>query len=93
MPRAVESQSLNHLIGREVPKKDFFFLSRFQVSGWFLLYKFLKFLFLFYYFSNSFPIGNFPEVPVVKTCASNVGGMGSIPDWGTKIPHVHGMAK
>ena len=31
---------------------------------------------------------DFPGGPVVKTlCASNAGGEGSIPNWGTKIPH------
>ena len=32
--------------------------------------------------------GDFPCSPVVKTpCASNSGGVRSIPGWGTKIPH------
>ena len=30
---------------------------------------------------------DFPSNPVVKTLPSNVGGVGSIPDQGTKIPH------
>ena len=29
----------------------------------------------------------FPGSPVVKTLPSNVGGSGSIPGWGAKIPH------
>ena len=29
----------------------------------------------------------FPGGPVVKTPPSNAGGLGSIPGWGTKIPH------
>ena len=29
----------------------------------------------------------FPGGPVVKTSPSNAGGAGSIPGWGTKIPH------
>ena len=31
--------------------------------------------------------GDFPGGPVVKTCASTAGGVGSIAGWGTKIPH------
>ena len=30
---------------------------------------------------------NFPSGPVVKTLPSNVGGLGSIPGQGAKIPH------
>ena len=30
---------------------------------------------------------DFPGSPVVKTPASNAGGMGLISEWGTKIPH------
>ena len=29
--------------------------------------------------------------PVVKSLSSNVGNMGSIPGWGTKIPHTTGQ--
>ena len=32
----------------------------------------------------------FPGSPVVKNPPSNAGDAGSIPDWGTKIPHVPG---
>ena len=32
--------------------------------------------------------GDFPGGPVVKNPPSNAGGTGSIPDQGTKIPHV-----
>ena len=32
-------------------------------------------------------MGDFPGGPVVKTSSSNVGGVGSIPGWGAKIPH------
>ena len=31
-------------------------------------------------------IGDFPSGPVVNTSPSNVGGAGSIPGWGAKIP-------
>jgi len=31
--------------------------------------------------------GNFPGGPVIKTLLSNADGAGSIPGWGTKIPH------
>ena len=30
---------------------------------------------------------DFPDSPVVKTSLFNAEDMGSIPDWGTKIPH------
>ena len=36
---------------------------------------------------------DFPGGPVVKTLSSNVGGVGSIPGRGTKIPHAVGAAK
>ena len=32
-------------------------------------------------------IWDFPGGPVVENTPSNVGGMGSIPGWGTKMPH------
>ena len=35
-------------------------------------------------------IGVFPGGPVVKNPPSNVGDTGSIPAWGTKIPHAAG---
>ena len=31
--------------------------------------------------------GDFPGSPVLKTSPSTAGGVGSIPGWGTKIPH------
>ena len=31
--------------------------------------------------------GGFPGGPVVKISSSNAGDVGSIPGWGTKIPH------
>ena len=34
-----------------------------------------------------------PEGPVVKTSPSNAGDAGSIPVWGTKIPHASGAAE
>ena len=30
---------------------------------------------------------DFPRGPVVKTLPSNIGGLGSMPGWGAKIPH------
>ena len=33
---------------------------------------------------------DFPGGPVVKTLPSNAGGVGPIPCWGAKIPHVSG---
>ena len=36
---------------------------------------------------------DFPGGPVVKTSPSNAGGAGSIPGWGTKIPHALGPKK
>ena len=36
---------------------------------------------------------DFPGGPVVKTSPSNAGGVGSIPDWGAKIPHASGPKK
>ena len=41
----------------------------------------------FLYFKR---IRDFPDSPVVKTLPSNAGGVGSIPGWGAKIPHVSG---
>ena len=32
--------------------------------------------------------GDFPGGPVLKTLPSNAQGLGSIPGWGAKIPHV-----
>ena len=32
-------------------------------------------------------LGDFPGAPVVKTPPSNAEDAGSIPGWGTKIPH------
>ena len=29
----------------------------------------------------------------LRLCASNAGSVGSIPDWGTKIPHAVGVTK
>ena len=34
---------------------------------------------------------DFPGGPVVKNPPSNAGNGGSIPDWGTKIPHASGQ--
>ena len=36
---------------------------------------------------------DFPGGPVVKTLPSNAGGVGSIPGWGTKIPHAVGCSQ
>ena len=36
---------------------------------------------------------DFPGGPVVKTLPSNTGDMGSIPGWGTKIPHAVGCGQ
>ena len=35
--------------------------------------------------------GDFPGGPVVKNPPSNAGDVGSIPGWGTKIPHDAGQ--
>ena len=35
--------------------------------------------------------GDFPGGPVVKNLSSNAGDAGSIPGWGTKIPHATGQ--
>ena len=35
--------------------------------------------------------GDFPGGPVVKNPPSNAGDAGSIPGWGTKIPHATGQ--
>ena len=35
---------------------------------------------------------DFPGGPVVKNLPSNAGDAGSIPGWGTKIPHAAGQA-
>ena len=35
--------------------------------------------------------GHFPGGPVVKNPPSNAGDRGSIPGWGTKIPHALGQ--
>ena len=35
--------------------------------------------------------GDFPGGPVVKNPTSNAGDVGSIPGWGTKIPHASGQ--
>ena len=29
----------------------------------------------------------------LRLCASNAGSVGSIPDWGTKLPHAVGVTK
>ena len=34
---------------------------------------------------------DYPGGPVVKNPPSNAGDVGSIPDWGTKIPHATGQ--
>ena len=34
---------------------------------------------------------DFPDGPVVKNLPSNAGDIGSIPGWGTKIPHAVGQ--
>ena len=40
------------------------------------------------------PCWDFPDSQWLRLRASTVGGMGSIPGWGTKTPHAaHGMAK
>ena len=36
-------------------------------------------------------VRDFPGGPVVKNPPSNAGDMGSIPGWGTKIPHAPGQ--
>ena len=36
---------------------------------------------------------DFTGSPVVKTLASNAGGMGSIPDWGAKILYASGCGQ
>ena len=35
--------------------------------------------------------GDFPRGPATKNLSSNAGDAGSIPGWGTKIPHVMGQ--
>ena len=35
--------------------------------------------------------GDFPGGPMVKNLPSNAGDVGSIPGWGTKIPHAVGQ--
>ena len=35
--------------------------------------------------------GDFPGGPVVKNLPSNAADVGSIPGWGTKIPHATGQ--
>ena len=37
--------------------------------------------------------GDFPAIQWLRLCASNAGGMGSIPGWGTKVPHAVQPAK
>ena len=39
------------------------------------------------YCKSKIDTGGFPGGPVVKTSPSSAGGAGSIPGWGTKIPH------
>ena len=34
---------------------------------------------------------DFPSGPMVKNTSSNAGDLGSIPGWGTKIPHAGGV--
>ena len=36
---------------------------------------------------KKFRLGNFPGGPAIKTSPSSAGSEGSIPGWGTKIPH------
>ena len=40
-----------------------------------------------YYDRSKSCFGDFPGSPVLKTLPSNSGGVGSVPGWGTKIPH------
>ena len=42
-------------------------------------------------FKYNFKNGDFPGDPVVKNPHSNAGDEGSIPGWGTKIPHATGQ--
>ena len=41
-------------------------------------------------FDNKEYLKDFPGSPVVKNLPSNAGDSGSIPGWGTKIPHAVG---
>ena len=41
--------------------------------------------------NQKIPRGDFPGGPVVKNLPSNAGDVGSIPGWGTKIPHAAGQ--
>ena len=42
---------------------------------------------------NNQSLRDFPGVSVLKTLPSNVGGVSSIPGWGTKISHASGPKK
>ena len=42
-------------------------------------------------FDNKEYLKDFPGSPVVKNLPSNAGDSGSIPGWGTKIPHAVGQ--
>ena len=43
------------------------------------------------FFLKKTGVGDFPSGPVVKTLSSKAGDTGSIPGWGTKIPHTSGQ--
>ena len=43
------------------------------------------------FFLKKTGVGDFPSGPVVKNLSSNAADTGSIPGWGTKIPHTSGQ--
>ena len=53
------------------------------------LFGVVKILIFFFFFLKK--RGDFPGGPVVKNPPSNAGDVGSIPGWGTKIPHATGQ--
>ena len=43
------------------------------------------------FFLKKTGVGDFPSGPVVKNLSSSAADTGSIPGWGTKIPHTSGQ--
>ena len=94
----MESHRFFHLVWLLFPNAIFLFFSHFLVDEGIVCITFLLPLtgqqatvsFRIFLFKNM-KTWDFPGGPVVKDLPSNAGDVGSIPGWGTKIPHATGQ--
>ena len=73
------------------PREHIFALDAARIISTRVFSKFVFYTFLNVWTISLFskvPFRNFPSGSAVKTLPSNAGGVGSIPGWGTEVPHM-----